>query len=1475
MNDGNENSQINNKDSISNIQNLDSNPYFTYFNNAPLALWIEDLSSAKSYLEIKAKEHNTDAKTYLIQNPDLANELAKMVVVKDVNQTAVDLYKAKSKEDLFQNLDKIFVESSYDGFATLLIDVFLGNKDSQVETVNKTLEGNEFQILLKFTITDPSLEHVIIAIEDISERVKIREQLTISKLRYKEAQAISKLGSWSYDFKSNEVYWSDEIYKTIGVDPQSFVPDLNFLNSLIIDEDKDKALDFSIDFLLKNRRQQLTYRILTPKKKLKYINEYRNVIVENNRIVKIAGTSQDITKSILAEQVLNDTKTLLSDTISSIKEGYILLDKNFNYTYVNEKAAGLVGKKSIDLIGKNIWEEFPEVINNKFQTHCFSVLENKKPISFESHIKPWNKWYESRIIPSNDGLLISFHEITEKIISKNKIKEAYNIINKSSSVAILFKNEFDFPIIFASENAQNLFGYTHEEFTGGKIKIHETVLSEDLPIIRDQVFQLLKNNTDTTIKPEPYRIVTKNKTIKWVKSNIDVIRNEEGYITHIQGIVEDYTDRKKVEDAFFKTNQLITDQFNNTPLASIITDISFNVIEWNNSAERIFGYSAKEAIGKNLNDLIILPNLKIEVQKLRESIISNKKGYKNTNENVRKDGEIIICDWYNVTLKDASNNVIGIASLADDITERKKTEVLLFEKNQLIKDQFNNTPLASIITDNNFNVIEWNNSAKRIFGYSLEEVIGKNVNDLIVPSNVKKDILQLRETIIGEKGGFRNTNENIRKDGEIIICDWYNVTLKDSYNNIIGIASLGDDITDRIHSKKMMEKSEKKYKDIFEKSYDAVLILKDNVFVDCNAATLKMFGYETKEELFSKHPAELSPEFQVNNENSFDKAEQLILNAIESGSSRFRWNHKRKNGEVFLVDVTLTLIEDIDNKATIHTVLKDISAEYKKEQIETILYNISKAVLTIDDLDDFSSYIKRELHKVIDTSNFYIALLNEKTDMLKMAIMVDEKEHVDEFPAENSLTGYVIKMNKPLMIDLKTHVDLVEKGILKMVGTKSKIWVGAPLKMYNKVIGAITVQSYTNENAYKEEDLQLLEFVADQIGNSIQRKNIEDELKKALLKAQESDKLKSAFLANMSHEIRTPMNGIIGFSELLLDVNIQEKDKKRYANIIVNSSKQLLNIVNDILDISKIEAGVIKMNYQSTSINKLIDDLFIFYKPIAFESNIEIRGHKGLDSSKSIIEIDGPKLHQVLTNLLSNAFKFTNEGSIEFGYSLKNNDLLFFVKDTGIGIEEDMQQVIFDRFTQAELNLKKQSKGTGLGLAISKKFIEIFKGEIWLESSANGTTFYFTIPYTKSKFNTLTSVVVPKTKITPIENMELTILIAEDEEYNMLYINELLSNTNIKIIEAFNGKEAIELAQKHPEIVMIFMDIKMPMVNGYEAMHEIKKVKPTLPIVALSAFAMESDRDKALQEGFDDYLTKPLDRKKLFEIMSRYAPNIS
>ena len=345
---------------------------------------------------------------------------------------------------------------------------------------------------------------------------------------------------------------------------------------------------------------------------------------------------------------------------------------------------------------------------------------------------------------------------------------------------------------------------------------------------------------------------------------------------------------------------------------------------------------------------------------------------------------------------------------------------------------------------------------------------------------------------------------------------------------------------------------------------------------------------------------------------------------------------------------------------------------------------------------------------------------------------------------------------------------------------------------------------------------------------------------------------------------------------LSLNPNLSEFDRKRYANIVVNSSRQLLTIVNDILDISKIEAGVVKLNYESTCLNNLVDDLYDFYKQTASDNYLNLICKKGLDSRKSIIEIDGLKLNQVLINLLSNSFKFTENGGIEFGYEMKDEStLLFFVKDTGIGIEKEFQSVIFDRFMQAELSLKKQSKGTGLGLAITKKFIELFQGKIWLESDKNGTSVYFTIPYTKSNEKPITTVIDIKPTLTPIEDMDLTILIAEDEEYNMLYITELFSNTKIKIIEAFNGKEAVELAQSHNDIDLILMDIKMPVMNGIEALGIIKKIKPNIPIVALSAFAMESDKVSALKNGFDEYLSKPIDRKKLFALLSKYASKVS
>lgn len=1320
------------------------NKYYDFFDYAPVALYIEDFSKLKNFVTEKAKECNLDLKSYLEKYPDYIKSLHRLVIIKEVNNTAVKLFKATSKRQLLENLEKVFTPDSANGFYKLVVDIFTGKKESVVETVNKTLDGDIINILIKFNVetgSEETLENVIVSIENITKRVATNNALDISKKNYKEAQEIAKLSSWYYDFETNKTFWSDELYKLIGLSSSDSSLNLDLFFSYVHEDDYDKMNDFSISNLIENPNQELNYRIKTIDGEIKHLYEKRSSIIKNGKIEKVISICQDVTDRIVSGQSLSMTKQLLSNTLSSIQDGFVILDENSNYLYVNEMAATLLGKNIDDLMGKNIWDEFPEREGDLFYDNYQIAYKTRRSLSFENYFAPWKRWFKNRIIPSNDTILIFFHETTEKKESENKIKEAYNIINKSSSVAILCENKWNFPVVFASENADKLFGYSAEELLLGKIKTYELVHPDDLIEVRPRFLKKIKSDKEIESEPEIFRIITKSGEIKWLETSFDIIKNSKNEITHIQGVVQDITQRKITEDLFFKSNQRLQDQFNNTPLASIIWDLDFKVLEWNNSAQRIFGYSLEEAKGNHAKELIVLPSTIEKIDKI----------------------------WKNLLL---------------------------------------------------------------------------------------------------QKAGFRSKNKNTTKSGKVIICDWYNVALKDVNGNVIGVASLIDDITERTESKQLLENSEKKYRDIFEKSIDAVLILKDGLIIDCNVSTLKMFDYSSKESLLKVHPSAISPEIQPDGFDSFEKAKGMIQIALEEGSNRFRWYHKQKNGHVFPAEVTLTKIDE-DHKATIHAVVKDITERVKKEEIENILYNISKAAISIDDFQEFGNVIKDELNKIIDTSNFFIALYNEEKDAFHTPIMVDEYDDIKDFPAEGTLTEFVVKTKKSLMFTDETTKNLIEKGRLKLIGSDSKVWLGVPLKTQEKAFGAIVVQSYTNENAYNKNDVQLLEFVADQISSAIQRKNTDNELKLALRKARESDRLKSAFLANMSHEIRTPMNGIIGFSELFLDKELSYSERKDYAKIVINSSKQLLSIVNDILDISKIEAGVIQLNNERVIVNELLNEIMVFYLPIAKEKNIELTCVKGLKNFDCIIKIDRTKLHQVLTNLLSNAFKFTDYGSVEFGYELVEDKLKFHVKDTGTGIPENLHEKIFDRFIQADSDYEKQSKGTGLGLAISKKFVEMFGGEIWLEPQNIGTTICFTIPYIKLKAKPLNSVIGIKPKIK--EDICTSILVAEDEVYNLMYINELFSKSNYKIIEASNGLEAVEIAKSNPEISLVLMDIKMPVMNGKDAMNEIKKIKPDLPVIALSAFAMESDKEIALENGFDSYLSKPIDRKLLFALIEQYT----
>jgi hypothetical protein len=391
------------------------------------------------------------------------------------------------------------------------------------------------------------------------------------------------------------------------------------------------------------------------------------------------------------------------------------------------------------------------------------------------------------------------------------------------------------------------------------------------------------------------------------------------------------------------------------------------------------------------------------------------------------------------------------------------------------------------------------------------------------------------------------------------------------------------------------------------------------------------------------------------------------------------------------------------------------------------------------------------------------------------------------------------------------------------------------------------------------------------------------ELIKAKEQAEESDRLKSAFLSNMSHEIRTPMNGILGFADLLREPGLSGEEQQEYINIINKSGARMLNIINDIVDISKIESGLMEVDIREVNINEKIETIQIFFKPEVERKGMRIFFQNSLPAKEAIIKTDREKIHAILTKLVKNAIKFSDKGTIEFGYNLKMNgstgstdtpidptELEFFVKDTGIGIPKDRQEAIFKRFVQADITDKRAFQGAGLGLSITKAYVEMLGGKLWLKSDeGKGSTFYFTIPYNnepEEKSNTK-NIVSAKT-----ENQikKLKILIVEDDEISEMLITKTVKIFSKEIFKARTGVEAIDACRINPDIDLIMMDIKMPETNGYEATRQIRQFNNKVIIIAQTAFVLKGEKEKAIKAGCNDYISKPIDKALLKELVSKH-----
>ncbi len=385
-----------------------------------------------------------------------------------------------------------------------------------------------------------------------------------------------------------------------------------------------------------------------------------------------------------------------------------------------------------------------------------------------------------------------------------------------------------------------------------------------------------------------------------------------------------------------------------------------------------------------------------------------------------------------------------------------------------------------------------------------------------------------------------------------------------------------------------------------------------------------------------------------------------------------------------------------------------------------------------------------------------------------------------------------------------------------------------------------------------------------------------ESLKKEAERAVSSDKHKSSFLANMSHEIRTPMNSIIGFANMLASKEVPDEIKNEFIGHIQTSSEILLNLIDDIIDIAKIEDGQLKIKKTSCEVQELSENLMIAfnsYKSRFEKDDIEIRSNIPLE--RLCFRTDTFRLQQIITNLMSNAIKFTEKGSVEFGVKIKNPSTLeFYVKDTGIGMSKDDLRNVFERFKRAKLSEEKKISGTGLGLAISKNLVEMLGGNMWVTSQpGRGSCFSFELPYLRVEEMSEPTKVV---KSEPIILKGKKLLVAEDDNTNFEVISHLLEPTQAEIIRANNGREAIEAVSFHKDIALIIMDLRMPYMNGLEATSLIKEDFPELPIIAQTAFAMQGDRNKCLEAGCDDYIPKPINAADLFAKIGQFIkPSLS
>ncbi len=915
----------------------------------------------------------------------------------------------------------------------------------------------------------------------------------------------------------------------------------------------------------------------------------------------------------------------------------------------------------------------------------------------------------------------------------------------------------------------------------------------------------------------------------------------------------------------------------------IITDLEYKIKYLNTRAEEMTGWSNCEARGRILGDVYSVKieepgenNNNILEKKIINGIV--KKFASNTLLG-SKNGKEIPVIYSEVPVYDAQGSMTEIVIIFLEETEIWTQNRLLKESEKNFREFFENDITGDYSATSEGKLLSCNPAFAALLGFSFpEELIGRNIKEFYNDPREREGFLKA----INESKILKEYNVILKHiNGSKLFCKKNAVGQFDESGGLVKYFGYLQDITEQKHTEEKLFHREQLLASVLETQEELICrFLPDTTLTFVNNAYFKLFAVE-EEKLIGRKFLELIPKPEW--EHILSKLKRLHYENPQITYESFAF---KADGSVITMEWTDIAIFNEEGKVTeIQAVGRDITEKKKTDKellfllkMNELLRKIAADFISLP-LHEADSYIERslgEIGKFINADRVYIfdydwqlhtcSITSEWCkDETQSKIKDLQNVSLDDIPQWWNQH----KQGHPLIVDdfLALEESDVARQTLEHQKVKSLITI--PIMDKENCLGFVGLDYVQNYYRPSKREKDVLFVFADVVTSINRQTKINKEFIKAKEKADQSDKLKTAFINNISHEIRTPINGILGFGKMMAESKFSEEERRVFYEQIEKSSYRLINTVTDYLDMARLVSNTMRANKTEFVLESVFLAISEKTKKLCGTKNLIFELEIPSQTKGLIMNSDPEFLQKIFEKLLDNAIKFTKEGSIAFGYLLKTEHIEFFVKDTGIGIDDNMQESIFEIFRQADSSMTRSYEGSGLGLTIAKGLVKLLGGEIFMASEkGKGSVFTICIPLNNiGKSISINTIDVSK----PKSYKKPLVLIAEDDEINYEYLSVVIKSTGYNYLRAANGKEAVDICRQNPEISIILMDLKMPVMQGDEATKQIRVLRPELPIIATTAYAQIGDKQASLEAGCNDYIAKPFKKEELLALINKYV----